>query len=619
MSKKIATQSGSRKTPGIAALHATATGHMRAGRFLDAHISCQRAFAADPENPETMNLIAVVHTEAKEFDHAIEWALRAIRKDPNPQYLMTLGKALAKLGRFEEAIKTFDKAVGLRPGDAALWDQMGDALVEAGRSSEALLCFRHTFALDPRNAAAAFKAGHILHSLEQFEEALFFFDKTVELRPDHVPTLQMRTLTLMGMKRFEEALPNNRRAIEMDPSNADLCNDNGTILHVLQRQEEALFWYERSLQIKPDQPSTLTNKARVLAEFERFDEATAAYERALTLDPNYARAGWNLALLQMLRGNFEAGWRGREARWRIPSLAEGYPRFSRPKWLGEESVAGKTVIVCQDEGLGDAIQFARYVPMLASRGARVVLVVDEPLCPLLSRLEGVSLCLPKLPDTAVPPFDFHVAMDSLPLAFGTTLDNIPAGESYLPPPDADRVRAWENRLGAHERLRVGLVWSGNPKHQNDKNRSVPLRTMSRILDADAMFVSLQHKPRPQDADLLRETTEIVDHSSELTDFAQTAALLSCLDLVITVDTSVAHLAAALGRPTWILLPRMPDYRWLLSRDDSPWYPTVRLFRQTEAGGYDSVLDRVRTELMAALGGGRRCVINESAASDRKVM
>jgi ADP-heptose:LPS heptosyltransferase len=323
------------------------------------------------------------------------------------------------------------------------------------------------------------------------------------------------------------------------------------------------------------------------------------YQRAIAADPNLAEAPWNLALVQLLVGDFKAGWRGREARWRIPEMASRYLDLQQPMWLGAESVAGKTLVVCQDEGLGDAIQFARYVPLLAARGARVILVVDKPLRPLLSGLGGVSECLPKSPDTPLPAHDFHVPISSLPMAFGTELDTIPA-EFYLPDPRPDRMQAWDERLGARAKLRVGIVWSGNPKHKNDHNRSISLQALSDILDLDATFISLQKEPRPEDAETLRERAEIVDLTADLTDFAETAALLSCLDLVIAVDTSVAHLAAALGRPTWILLPFVPDYRWLLGRDDSPWYPTVRLFRQTERRDYRSVVDRVRTELALAI-------------------
>ena len=264
-------------------------------------------------------------------------------------------------------------------------------------------------------------------------------------------------------------------------------------------------------------------------------------------------------------------------------------------WVGQELIAGKTIAVCQGEGLGDAIQFARYIPLLAERGARVILVVDQPLVPLLSVLPGVSLCLAKKHGLVVPPFDFHIAIDSLPLAFGTRLDNIPA-KPYLPPADAARVKAWEARLGPHERLRVGLVWSGNPNLKNDRNRSMSFRMLSRILDVDATFVSVQKNPRAADAEALRERSDVIDLTAHLTDFAETAALVSCLDLVIAVDTSVAHLAAALGRPTWILLPYVGEWRWLLGRDDSPWYPSVHLFRQDESRDYASVVERVRAAL-----------------------
>jgi hypothetical protein len=240
------------------------------------------------------------------------------------------------------------------------------------------------------------------------------------------------------------------------------------------------------------------------------------------------------------------------------------------------------------------------VPMVAARGARVILAVDGPALTLLSGLAGVSHSLLVSPAMTLPAFDLHCPMSGLPLVFATRLDTIPAQTSYLPAPPAERVEIWEKRLRAREnsqrKLRVGLVWSGNPEHKNDHNRSVPLSLFSRILDVDATFVSLQKQPRSDDRAFLEERNDIVDLTADLSDFSETAALLSCLDLVITVDTSVAHLAAALGRPTWILLPYDPDYRWLLNRDDSPWYPTARLFRQTASRDYAEVLDQVRTEL-----------------------
>jgi tetratricopeptide (TPR) repeat protein len=571
--------------------------HLRAGRFLEAQLGCQRALEARPDDPELLHLMASICVNAGEFDHAVEWASRAIRREPKPSYLTTLGTALLKLGRKDEALQVFDKAVQLQPDDADLWQQLGNALIDAGRSGEALLCFRRAVELDPGHGDAAYHAGVLLKEEERLDEALVYLDWSAEVQGDHAPTFAMRGFVRASLKRYEQAIADYEQAIRLDPEHAEACCNLGNALRAVGDLERALSWYDRSLALKPD-IANATSRAITLTELGRFLEARAAYQYAMGIDAKNPSLVWNLALFQLWLGDFEAGWRGREARWDVPGIANGYPTLDTPMWLGEEPIAGKTVAVCQDEGVGDAIQFARYVPMLAARGARVILVVNQELCPLLSGLNGVTHCLPKKQGMVVPPFDFHVAIDSLPLAFGTRLDSIPPGEDYLPPPEAQRVQAWEERLGRRERLRVGLVWSGNPKHSNDRNRSMPLRQLVGVLDVDAVFLSLQKNPRPEDAETLREHKDIVDHTAELTDFAETAALVSCLDLVITVDTSVAHLAGALGCPTWILLPYVADWRWLLGREDSPWYPTVRLFRQSETREYAHVVERLRTELSA---------------------
>jgi tetratricopeptide (TPR) repeat protein len=588
----------------LAVLHKAARIHMQAGRYLEAQLCCEQALALNAENPETLHLAGVVCFNSGQYDHSVEWFSRAIRREPKSVYLADLGAALAKQGRMDEAVKAADMAVQLTPDDADLWRHIGNVLIDAERRADALLCFQHALKLDPRQWETAYKAGHLLYDMGRFEEALSHLERSVEQRPDSAPTLHMRALVLKSLNRLDEALANSVRAIELDPINADACSNMAKILQGLGRNEEALSWYDRSLAIGPNIASTVTSRAKLLGELGRLDEAMKEYERVLVIEPSQAAAAWNLSLLQMLTGNFEAGWQGREARWRIPNLAAGYPKMSTPIWLGDEPVAGKTIFICADEGLGDTIQFARYVPMLAARGARIILAVEKILCPLLSGMAGVAECLPKAAETVLPPFDLHCPLDSLPRAFGTRPDTIPAEKAYLPPPAADRVRAWESRLGAHDRMRVGLVWSGNPKHGNDRNRSMPLETLARVLDIDATFISLQKDPRPADEELLRERMDIVDVSADLADFAETAALISCLDLVIAVDTSVAHLSAALGCPTWILLPHVPDYRWLLDREDSPWYPTVRLFRQTDSREYDSVVDRVRSDLIELVSKGR---------------
>jgi len=282
----------------------------------------------------------------------------------------------------------------------------------------------------------------------------------------------------------------------------------------------------------------------------------------------------------------------------VPGLQLARYNFSQPMWLGKEPIAGKTILIYQEEGLGDAIQFARYVPMVAAQGARVVLMVADTLVPLLSELPGVVRCIPRSVNPALE-FDAHCGITSLPLAFATRLGTIPASVPYLPAPDPARVRIWEEWLGPRQKLRVGLVWSGNPGQSDDHNRSMPLRTLLPLLELDAAFVSLQKDPRPGDRELLAQT-RIIDLTVHLTDFAETAALVSCLDLVISVCTSTAHLSGALACPTWVLLPHTPDWRWLLDRDDSPWYPTLRLFRQGADGNWASAVAKAVDALHRAI-------------------
>ena len=579
---------------GLAVAYEAGIAHMQAGRYLDAQLCCRQALAADPDHPDTLHLMGLLSLRARQYDHAVEWIARAIRLDPKPNYLATLGETLRQQGRREEALKAYDKAVQLKPDDAQLWKGLADLLVELERFDQALLGFQQVLKYNPHHQDAAYKSGVLSNEFGRFEEALTYFNLCDEVLPNHAPTLQGRARTLLNLRRLEESLEDGRRAYEFDPDSAETCNHIGACLQMLGREDKALPWFDKALVHLPNALVLLNNKALALSQLQRFDEAFALYRYIKTVHPNDATTEWNLSLLQLLTGNFEAGWAGRESRW-TKTDPYFYPKFSQPIWLGQASVEGKTILIHLDEGLGDTIQFARYVPMVAALGARVILVVERPLYPLLSGLAGVSQCIPFGAGDALPAFDMHCPMGSLPLAFRTRLDTIPSTTSYLPAPDDVRVQAWEERLGNRDKLRVGLVWSGNPRHKNDINRSTSLRRVSRILDVDAAFISLQKDPRPEDKAFLAET-DIVDLTEHLSDLAETAALVSCLDLVITVDTSVAHLAAALGRPTWILLPWTPDYRWLLEREDSPWYPTVRLFRQTETRDYATVLDRVRSEL-----------------------
>ena len=578
-----------------AALHEAAVRHFSAGQYLEAQLCCRQALEREADNAETLHLIGLIALQARQYDHAVEWISRAIRQQPKADYLTSLGTALQRQGRRNDALLTFDKAVQLKPDDAGLWRNLGSALADAGRLSEAALSFQHALKLDPCLWDAAFRAGFLLHHEGRSEEALELFKLHEKMPPESNLALQMRALAMYIEGRFEQGLADITRAWERDPANAGLCNQLGVFLQRLHREAEALPWFDRALALQPGFVGALRNKAFALTNLHRFEEALAGYDEIKALDPDDAKTDFDASLIELLIGNFEAGFARREARSKLAGFA--HFDFSQVRWLGKDSVAGKTILVVNDEGFGDLIQFARYIPMLAALGARVILLVEDPAVSLLSGMAGVAEVLPKSAGS-LPDFDLYCPVCSLPLAFDTRLETIPASLPYLPSPDVERVQTWEDRLGPRERLRVGLVWSGNPKHFNDHNRSIPLKLLVPLLDADATFVSLQKDPRASDAAILRERPEIIDLTSGFVDFAETAALISCLDIVIAVDTSIAHLAGALGRPTWILLPHTPDWRWLTNRDDTPWYPSVRLFRQDETRDYGSVIARVRSELMA---------------------
>jgi tetratricopeptide (TPR) repeat protein len=574
--------------PAPSALYEAGLQHMQAGRPLDAQLCCRQALAIDPDHTDSLHLMGLIALQAGQYDHAIAWIAKANQQDVGADYLFSLGTALAQQGLPSEARKAFEQRLQLKPDDAETWASLASLAVKLEQPAEVLRCYQRVCEIDPRHAEAAFRCGQVLLGFNRAAEALSFLDRCNALLPDNAMVLEQRAIALHHLRRLDEAISDNRRAHALNPQNADICNNLGASLQFLNRDEEALTWFDKAIALRPNFIMARINKASSLGQMRRIDEAFATYRDIGAIDPGNTEAESYLSLLHRLTGDFEAGWAWQQKGW------GDHQHF----WRGEDGIAGKTVLVHADEGFGDTIHYARYIPMLAARGARIVVVAKETLHPLLAGLPGVAQCVPQ-PAPSLPPFDLHCPVGNLPVAFGTRLDTIPASPSYLPPPDEARVQRWEKMLaeciGGRRRLRVGLTWSGNPEHSNDHNRSSPLRLLQPLLGADVDYVSLQREVRPSDRAAL-DASNIVDLTSKLADFADTLALAHCLDLVITVDTSVAHLAAAAGRTTWILLPHLPDYRWLLDRDDSPWYPTARLFRQSARRDWTEVAENVRRAL-----------------------
>jgi tetratricopeptide (TPR) repeat protein len=447
---------------------------------------------------------------------------------------------------------------------------------------------------DKRNVFEAFYfLARAQAKLGRHVEALVSYERALALQPNNAQLLSDRGNTLFALKRPDEALESHDRAIAAQPDYAIAHNNRGDVLNKFGRSEEALASFERALALQPNLSSVQYNRGNVQRSLARFHEALASYDRAIALSPEYVSAHWNRALTWLLLADFERGWLEYEWRLKTPSNSWQSSLSTQPPWRGE-AIDGKTILLHGEQGFGDSIQFYRYIPMVAARGARVVLAVQTPLLRLMAKQPGALQVVG--PDGALPLFDCHCPLMSLPLAFGTRLETVPSATPYLEaPPDA--VQDWATRLGPKRRLRVGLAWSGRATHKDDPNRSVKLNSMLPLLaEVNAEFISLQKDVRPEDAGVLATRTDICHFGDALKDFVDTAALISQLDLVISVDTSVAHLAGALGKPVWILLPFVPDWRWMRERDDSPWYPSTRLFRQDATKDWALVIARVHGAL-----------------------
>jgi tetratricopeptide (TPR) repeat protein len=572
---------------------------LQAGQLQAAEQYGRQALAIDAHHADSLHLMGLLSVLAKQPALAIEWFAEAIRQNPGvADYFFNLANVLRNQGRLDEAIKSFDRGLTLQPSYAEGWYAMGELLKQQKRSDEAVMTFDMALRIKATYWEAAYAGGLLLFEAERYEEAFARFTRAVDINPSQSEAFNYIARCCWELNRFEDALAYAEKAVALAPDDPEINKNLGLLLQRFDRHEEAIGWFDKALALRPDFAAALNDRAISLLALLRIDEAFAAVDRAIAIDPEFALFHWNKAHWQLLIGDF-AGWREREWGRKCEEVKLADPQFTKPRWFGEEPVAGKTILLHSDEGLGDTIQFVRYAPLVARRGARLILEVQNPLHSLLSGIDGVSLCLPKSAGS-LPDFDLHCPLSGLPLAFQTRLDTIPAASCYLPPVPEARLREWRARLGAHDKFRVGLVWSGNPKHGHDRYRSMTLQMMSDIVDPRARFYSLQKNPRPEDAATLAGRSDIVDLTEHLVDFVETAALVSCLDLVITVDTSVAHLAAALGRPTWILVSYLPDFRWLLDRDDSPWYSSVRLFRQNERRDYAPVLARVREKLQSLI-------------------
>jgi len=560
------------------------------GRLDDALASYDRAVGLQPDHADAHYNRGNVLGDLGRPDEALAAYDRAIRNRPDhPLAHYNRGLVLAHLGRPDEALASFDRAAEMWPDLAEVHNNRGNVLAKLDRFDEALAGYDRALKLDPDNAELYSNRATVLERLGHPEEALAGFDLAIGLDPGDAEIHNNRSTTLTSLRRFDEALAGCDRAIALRPDYAAAHSSRGIVLNRLNRLEEAQASHDRAVALDPGNVEFHSNRGNNLTALRRLDDALGAYRRAIELDPDYGPAHWNLSLLRLLTDDFERGWEGYE--WRRKQDREA--SFARPPWTGKEPLAGRRILLRSEQGFGDTIQFCRYAKDVAALGAQVILEAPEPLRALLDSLEGISEIADK--GKGPPEHDCQCPLLSLPRAFGTRLDTIPAGIPYLFS-DPARVAAWRDMLGPKDRLRVGLAWSGNASQVNDHNRSIALRDLLPLLVGEVDWLSLHKEVRDGDRDLLASRTDLRHFGDKQEDFSDAAAIIELCDLVVSVDTSLAHLAGAMGKPVWILLPFVPDWRWMLDRDDSPWYPTARLFRQPGTGDWASVIDAVRKAL-----------------------
>jgi tetratricopeptide (TPR) repeat protein len=569
-----------------------ATGDILAGKAL-----LEASLSLEPNQSTVLSNLSIAYTKLNLFDAAVKAAENAIALSPNyGEAHVNRGNALKELSRFGEAVVSYKKAIEIKKDDQDAHFNLGCLLVQLKHHKDAVPVLMKCVELNPKDAEAHQFLADALVELKEFETALTHYDHAVKLNAKNFKAFFGRGFANLALNKNDEARADFERVIHYNPEYNQAYMNLACALHKLGKVEEAVLINEVLIKRSFDLPHVLNNHGLYLQDLQRLDEALACFNQSAGLDKSQHETSWNKSLLQLIRGDYENGWLYYESRWET-ILKEAKRKFTKPLWLGNEVLTGKTLFIYPEQGFGDFIQFCRYLPMVEALGANVILEVPKPLQALVSTLKGNFTVHTQ--NASLPPIDYQCPMMSLPLAFKTTLENVPANIPYLFS-DSEKQQEWQSKLGERDQLRIGLVWSGATGHKKDHDRSIPLEKLRMLFSAHAEFHALQKEIRSSDLITLEELKNIHSHQDALSDFSSTAALIENMDLIISVDTSVAHLAAAMGKPCWILLPYAPDFRWMLSRDDSPWYPTMTLFRQSAFQDWSSVLEQVKVKLDAML-------------------
>jgi len=583
-----------RLEPGMAAAHYNlGLVLLMQAKWKEARPCFEEATRLKPDFVEAHNNLGSLLREQGKFEEAKASYRRALRLRPDfADAHYNLGVTLQEEGKRDEAAASYRRALELKPDYAEAHSNLGKVLRDQGKLEEAVACHRRALELKPDFADAHTNLGTVLRDLGDLEGAAASYRQALRLKPQWADAHYNLGIALQDQGKRQEAVASYRRALELRPDFVNALSNLGNTLREEGNLDEASACYRQALHLKPDFAEAHSNLGLVLEEQGRLDEALVHYDRTVQLEPGFAEGRWNRALAWLLTGNFAQGWP--EYEWRHQCKRLGLPACPEPRWDGSP-LAGRTILLHTEQGLGDALQFIRYAPLVQQRGGRVHVACHPSLVSLLASCPGIDEVIGQ--DSPLPAVDVHAALPSLPGLLGTTLESIPALIPYLAAPAA-LVDHWQRQLRDIGPFRVGIVWQGSPRHLNDRHRSAPLTAFEPLGRVDGVqLVSLQLGTGTEQLAALGDGFTVLDVGGQLSgDWAETAAVLQNLDLVVSVDTAVAHCAGALSVPVWLALPFAPDWRWLLERQDSPWYPTMRLFRQETPGDWPGVFARMEAAL-----------------------
>jgi tetratricopeptide (TPR) repeat protein len=511
--------------------------------------------------------------------------------------LFKQGLELHQQGQLAQANQIYAQVLALQPVHFDALHLSGVIAAQSKNSALAVELIGKAIEINPKNAAAYSNRGNALKELKRMDEALTSYDRAIEIKPDYADAHSNRGNALKELKRMDEALTSYDKAIAIKPEYAEAYYNRGIALQELKRLEEALVSYDKAIAIKPDYAAAYYNRGIALKELKRYEEALVSNDKAIAVKPDYAEAFWNKSLTLLLTGQFSQGWELYEWRWKNEKTGLKQRNFPQPLWLGTEDIAGKTILLHAEQGLGDTIKFCRYAKLVKALGARVILEVPKALLGLLSGLDGVDELI--VMGKALPPFDYHCPLMSLPLAFKTTLESIPNKIPYIQS-NISNQNKWQERIG-ETGFKIAICWQGSTKGKVDVGRSFPVSLFEGLAQIYGVrLISLQKNEGVEQLKSLPVGMSVetlpdgFDNGENA--FLDSAAVMKCMDLVITSDTALTHLAGALGVKTWLPLKYVPDWRWMLERRDSPWYPNHRLFRQKTIDDWISVFMEMETEL-----------------------